>query len=42
MTITQLRRILKMVGDVLAQAGPIILAIADALSRRHTKRKPPQ
>ena len=42
MTVTELRRILRWVGHVLAQAGPIILAIADAIARRPTKPKPPQ
>jgi hypothetical protein len=42
MTITQLRRLLKTVGQVLARAAPIILAIADAISGRPRKRKPPQ
>ncbi len=42
MTIRQLRHILKTAGHILARAAPIILAIADALSGRSSKRKPRQ
>jgi len=42
MTISQLRKLLKTAADILARAAPIILAIADALSGRSSKRKPPQ
>jgi hypothetical protein len=41
MTINQLRKLLKAAADILAQVGPLVLAIADALSRRSSKRKPP-
>ena len=42
MTINQLRKLLKTAADILLRAVPIILAIADALSGRSSKRKPPQ
>ncbi len=42
MTINQLRKLLKTAADILLRAVPIILAIADALSGRSSKRTPPQ
>jgi hypothetical protein len=42
MTITHLRKLLKAAADILLQVVPIILAVADALSGRSSKRKPPQ
>jgi hypothetical protein len=42
MTVNQVRTLLKTAADILLQAVPIILAIADAFSGRSSKRKPPQ
>ena len=42
MTISQLRKVLKIVGDVLSRAAPLLIAIADALVRRPKKPQPPQ
>jgi hypothetical protein len=42
MTINQVRKLLKTAADILVQAVPIVLAIADALSGRSSTRKPPQ
>jgi hypothetical protein len=41
MTIGQLRRLLKAGAEVLVRLVPVILAIAEAISRR-PHRKPPQ
>jgi hypothetical protein len=40
-TAGQIRQLLKVAADLLARAAPILVAIADLLSRR-TKPKPPQ
>jgi hypothetical protein len=41
MSLTELRRLLKVMTDVLGRATPVLLALLEALSRRRT-RKPPQ
>ncbi len=42
MTVNQVRKLLKTAADILLQAVPIILAIADAFSGRSSTRTPPQ
>jgi hypothetical protein len=41
MTINRLRKRLKAAADLLVQVVPLVLAIADALSGRSSRRKPP-